>query len=109
MEEENQQLYIQGQSPPERSGQVRICKFGVALHYLMLWGQGNSINREEMGREGIPGLSSEDPYIQCQEEKGPVNRLRRISERSRRRSDEGEVMDVESVSGRKQPGCWKRC
>ena len=94
MEEENQPLYIRGQSPPERSGQVRIYKFGVALHYLMLWGQGNSINREEMGREGIPGLSSEDPYIQCQEEKGPVNRLRRISQKSRRPSEEGEVMDV---------------
>ena len=75
----------------------------------MLWGQGNSINREEMGREGSPGLSSENPYIQCQEEKGPVNRLRRISERSRRRSDEGEVMDVESVSGEKQPDFWKCC
>ena len=87
-------MYIRGQSPPERSGQVRIYKFGVASHYLMLWGQGNSINREEMGREGIPGLSSEDPYIQWQEEMGPVNRLIRISQRSRRPSDEGEVMDV---------------
>lgn len=90
MEEEKLQLYIWGQSPPERSGQVRIYKFGVALHYLMLWDQGNSVNREEMGKGGIPGLSSEDPYIQCQgEEKGPVNRLRRCSQRSRRRSDEG--------------------
>lgn len=37
------------------------------------------------GREGTPGLNSEDPYVQCQvEEKDPANRLRRRGQRGRR-------------------------
>lgn len=56
-----------------------------------------ALNREEM-EGGDPRTELwGPPTFNVRKKKGPVNRLRR-TERSRRRSDEGEVMDV-SVSG----------
>lgn len=46
--------------------------------------------REGEGRKETPGLNSEDPYAQYQEEEeGPANSMRRSSQRGRRTGSGG--------------------